>query len=176
MQLFNYIKIGQLILFVFLATFALGQGKPVGKYINDGYNENNYLIFNSDSTFKYRLAYCLTHDIACGKYKIHNDTILLYYLTDMRDTCCNKEIDAKIHYDSTVTLSRPVKLFYENEKLYMFNEGKVEKKMVMESKPPKSWGYHRKYLIFGQYINNDVYYMITESKVKWLLKKKKTSR
>ena len=164
-------RIGQTILFLFTTCFSYGQVGPSGKYINDGLNENNYIIFNSDSTFKYRFAVCLTHDIACGQYKMHNDTILMHYLTDMRDTCCNKDIDADFHYDSSVNLTRPSKLFYKNEKLYDIENGKVRSKVVLDSRPQKFSRYNRKYLFFGKFVNDDAYYMITESKVKWKKKK-----
>jgi hypothetical protein len=164
-------KIGQILFILFITFVTYGQDKPSGKYINDGLNEYNYIIFNPDLTFKYRYAVCLTHDIACGQYEMHNDTILLHYLTDMRDTCCNKDIDADYHYESSINLPRPDKLFYKNEKLYEFEDGKVRNEVVMDSRPPTFNRYHRKYLFFGKFVNDDAYYMITESKVKWKTKK-----
>ncbi len=158
-------KIGQIIFILFFASVTYGQGGPSGKYINDCLNEYNYIIFNSDLTFKYRYAVCLTQDIACGQFEMHNDTILLHYLTDMRDTCCNKDNEAV--YDSSINLPRPDKLFYKNEKLYEFKDGKVKSKVVVDSRPSKFTEYHRKYLLFGKFVIEDAYYMITESKVKW---------
>ena len=169
-------KIGLIILFLFITTFANGQNGPKGKYINDRLNEYNYIIFNADSTFKYRYAVSLTHDIACGQFEMHSDTILLHFLTDMRDTCCNKDIDADYHYDSLVTQMRPSKLYYKNEKLYEIVDGTVRQKIVLDSKPPKTKGIHRKYLIFGQFMNTDAYYMSNESNARWNKKNKKASR
>jgi hypothetical protein len=155
-----------IILSFVISNFSFGQTSPIGKYINDDINENNYLIFYSDSSFKYRYLQSLMSDIACGIYSFQKDTILLFYLSDMRDTMCNEEmIDAKIHYDST--LERPNKLFYYNDKLYLIRDDEIVRKVVTKTKPPKSWGFHKKYFLFGPYINNDAYYMITESKVKW---------
>ena len=166
----------QIILFIFISFSAYGQNFPNGKYINDNLNEKNYIIFHTDSTFKYRYAVCLMHDIACGKYRMNNDTIILDYLTDMRDTCCNKEIDGHFHYDSLMAYTRPIKLFYKKEKLYQFDENrKIKSKFVTNIKPPKHTKFHRRYLIFGEFIIDDAYYMITESKVKWR-KNKKASR
>ncbi len=172
---FTIMKNIQIILYLFISFSTYGQINLRGKYIDDSLNEYNYLIFNLDSTFKYRYAFSLMHDIACGEYKINKDTILLYYLTDMRDTCCNKELDVAFHYNSSISLPRPSKLFYRNEKLYMIENGKVINKLTMNSRPQKSWGFHRKYIIFGEFVKNDAYYMIPESKVKWR-KNRKTSR
>ena len=171
-------KIALIILFLLITTFTHGQNVPRGKYVNDRLNEYNYIIFNADSTFKYRYAVSLTHDIACGKYQMNNDTILLFYLTDMRDTCCNKDIDIDndFQYDSLVIQMRPSKLYYKNEKLYDIVNGEVRQKVVLDSKPPKTKGIHRKYLIIGQFVNTDAYYMINESNAKWNKKNKKASR
>lgn len=163
-------RIGQTIFILFITLFTYGQGGPSGKYINDRLNESNYIIFNSDSTFKYRYAVCLIHDIACGQYEMHNDTIIFHYLTDMRDTCCNKDVDADYHYESSINLPRPDKLFYRNDKVYEFEDGQVRSEVVMDSRPSKSNRYHRKYLLFGKFVNSDAYYMITELKVKWKTK------
>jgi hypothetical protein len=160
-------RLMNIIIILFLSVFTYGQGKPMGKYINDALNEKNYIIFNPDSTFKFRYSVCLTHDIACGKFEMHNDTIFLHYITDMRDTCCNKEIDADFHYDSTLAYIRPEKLFYNNERLYTFEEGKINNTAILNTKPPRSWGYHRRFILFGPYIKHDIYYMITETQVKW---------
>jgi hypothetical protein len=90
----------------------------------------------------------------------------------MRDTSCNNEISSDVHFDSTLKYSRPIKLFYKDQKLYQIEEGRVKNKVESERKPPKAWGYHRKYLLFGPYVKKDVYYMITESQVKWNKAKK----
>ncbi len=173
--LLDIMRIGQTIFILLIASFTYGQGGPTGKYINDRLNESTYIIFNSDSTFRYRYAVCLLHDIACGQYEMHNDTIIFQYLTDMRDTCCNKEIDADFHYDSTIDLPRPDKLFYKDEKLYEFRNGKVQSNVLVDSRPSKFTEYHRKYLLFGKFVIDDAYYMITESKVKWKKNKQKAS-
>jgi hypothetical protein len=160
-------RIGQTIFILFIASFTYGQGGPNGKYINDRLNESNYIIFNSDSTFRFRYAVSLLHDIACGQYEMHNDTIIFHYLTDMRDTCCNKEIDPVINYDSFSNGFRQDKLFYENDRLYEIRNGKVKRKVEVDSRPSKVTEYHRKYLLFGKFVIEDAYYMITEPKVKW---------
>jgi hypothetical protein len=164
-------KVYLLLLSFFLSTISIGQAGPKGKYINDAINENNYLIFNSDSSFKYRFSYHIMHDISCGNFKMSGDTIYLFYQTDLRDTDCNREIDAITHYDTSVLIMRRQKLLFKNDKLYEFEDGKVIKKRrtQLSFKPPKAWGYRRKYLLFGPFVKTykDTYYMITETKVKW---------
>jgi hypothetical protein len=113
-----------LFLILFIPTITSGQHKLNEKFINDSFNENNYLIFNPDSTFKYRLAYHLFHDISCGHYKVIKDTIFLFYESDIRDTFCNKEIDVT-NFDSSSLALRPTKLFYSDDKLYKIENGKV---------------------------------------------------
>ena len=149
-----------------LPVLSVRQGLK-GKYINDYYNQDNYIIFNTDSTFKYRFEYHVMHDISCGTYRLKNDTIYLFYETDIRDTMCNKEIDISM-YDSAVKIFRPNKLFYKDQKLYKFEDGKILNRIEIDKRQPKAWGYHRKYLLFGPYVKKDIYYMITESQVKWL--------
>jgi hypothetical protein len=113
-----------LFIFAFISTFAFGQLKLTEKFVNDSYNENNYLIFYLDSTFKYRLAYHLFHDISCGQYRTINDTIFLFYRSDLRDTVCNKEVDAAPHFDNSLFASTPNKLFYKDNKLYKITTDK----------------------------------------------------
>ena len=162
------------IILSFLTTISMGQTRLTGKFINDNLNQNNYLELNADSTFKYRFSVCLIHDISCGTYSIVNDTIFLIHDTDLRNTTCNKEIDTT-HFDSTVVLGRPKKLFFRDDKLYNIEEGKIidTRKSELDFKPDKSLKYRRKYLLFGHYVKtfHDTYYMITESKVKWKIAK-----
>lgn len=68
------------------------------------------IIFNPDSTFKYRLGYDVMHDIACGKYRLKNDTIFLFYETDLHDTMCNNVMDISM-YDSTVKILDQISCF-----------------------------------------------------------------
>ena len=170
------LKMTQRLLFIFLmlSTVSFGQPKLNEKFVNDSYNENNYLIFYPDSTFKYRLAYHLFHDISCGQYKTINDTIFLFYQSDLRDTVCNKEVDAATHFDSSLFASRPNKLFYKDNKLYKIDKGEVvyrTEKFEPDWEIPKSSRkyYHRKYWLFGPLISNThrTYYMVVASKAKW---------
>ena len=169
-----------LIFVIFIPTISIGQVRLTEKFINDAFNEKNYLIFHSDSTFKYRLAYHLFHDISCGQYKVVNDTIFLFYKTDLRDTICNTEIDAATHFDSSLFHWRPEKLLFKDDKLYKFENGepRIRDKMELRYKPDKKLGYHRKYLFFGPWVKrlNDTYYMVVASKAKWNLSDKKASR
>lgn len=146
-------------IFLFISTAAFGQPNLIEKFVNDSYNENNYLIFYPDSTFKYRLAYHLFHDISCGQYKTVNDTIFLFYQRDLRDTFCNKEVDAATHFDSSLFASRPNKLFYKENKLYKIDKGQVvyrTEKFQPDWEVPKSSRkyYHRKYWLFGPLVSN----------------------
>ena len=159
---------------LFISTVAFGQPKLNEKFVNDKYNENNYLIFYPDSTFKYRLAFHLFHDISCGQYKTVNDTIFLFYQSDLRDTFCNKEVNVATHFDSSLFISRPNKLFYKNNKLYNIDNGQVvdrTEKFEPDWDIPKSLRkyYHRKYWLFGPLVSNTqrTYYMIVASKAKW---------
>ena len=170
-----------LILVFFIPTISFGQVRLKEKFVNDALNHNNYLIFNDDSTFKYRLAYHLLHDISCGQYKVVNDTIFLVYKTDLRDTICNTEnIDPSTHLDTNLFHMRPVKLFFKDDKLYKFEDGKVRMrdKIEIHFKPDKKLGFHRKYLFFGPWVKqlHDTYYMVVESKTKWIMNDKKASR
>jgi len=166
-------------LFAIVPIFSFSQPKLNEKFVNDAYNENNYLIFFPDSTFKYRLAYHLFHDISCGQYKTINDTILLLYKSDLRDTVCNNEVDAATHFDSSLFVLRPTKLFYKDNKLYKMENGKIvykTEKFEPDWKIPKSSRkyYYRKYWIFGHLVSKThrTYYMVVASKAKW----KKASR
>lgn len=160
-------KIKLLTILILISILSSGQQRPFGKYINDAYNELNYLILKPDLTFKYRRSVCLMHDISCGDFRIDNDTIILNYLTDLRDTCCNKDIDPVANYDSYSEGFRPEKLYYENEKLYYIDNGEVTRKVILDLKPQKRTNIHRRFFIFGKFVNKDPYYMIIESKVKW---------
>jgi hypothetical protein len=166
----------QRLLFIslFLSTVSFGQPKLNEKFVNDSYNENNYLIFYPDSTFKYRLAYHLFHDISCGQYKTVNDTIFLFYQSDLRDTFCNKEVDAATHFDGSLFASRPNKLFYKDNKLYIIDKGQIvyrTEKFEPDWEVSKSSRkyYHRKYWLFGPLVSNThrTYYMVVASKAKW---------
>lgn len=170
-----------LILVFFIPEIATGQVRLNEKFVNDAFNENNYLVFNRDSTFKYRLAYHLFHDISCGQYKVVNDTIFLFYRADLFDTTCNSEhVNADIHLDTSLFHLRPDKLFFKDDKLYKFEDGKVRMrdKMELYYQPDKKLGYRRKYLLFGHWVKklNDTYYMVVLSKAKWNLNDKKASR
>jgi hypothetical protein len=164
-----------LILAFFIPTISLGQIRLTEKFVNDAYNENNYLIFHGDSTFKYRLAYHLFHDISCGQYRIVKDTIFLFYNSDLRDTSCNTEhVDADTHLDTSLFRLRPTKLFYRNDKLYKIENGQTvdrTEKFEPDWKIPKSSRkyYHRKYWLFGPLVSNTkrTYYMVVASKAKW---------
>ncbi len=163
-----------LFLLIVFPTLSFGQPKLNEKFVNDSYNENNYLIFHSDSTFKYRLSYHLFHDISCGQYKTINDTIFLFYQSDLRDTFCNNQVDAATHFDSSLFALRPNKLFYKDGKLYKIDKGQViyrTEKFEPDWDIPKSSRkyYHRKYWLFGQLIANThrTYYMVVDSKAKW---------
>ena len=164
-----------LFIFTIIPTLSFGQPKLNEKFVNDAYNENNYLIFYPDSTFKYRLAYHLFHDISCGKYKTINDTIFLLYQSDLRDTVCNKEVDAATHFDSSLFALRPAKLFYKENKLYKIEKGQIvyrTEKFEPDWDIPKSSRkyYHRKYWLFGHLVSNTnwTYYMVIASKAKWV--------
>ena len=163
-----------LFIFCFISTITFGQPKLTEKFVNDSYNENNYLIFYPDSTFKYRLAYHLFHDISCGQYRTINDTIFLFYQSDLRDTFCNKQIDATTHFDSSLFVLRPTKLFYKDNKLYKIEKGKIvyrTEKYQPDWKVPKNSRkyFHHKYLLFGPLVRNthQTYYMVVSSKAKW---------
>lgn len=80
-----------IIILLFVTSSCFSQFTVPRKYINDAANENNYIIFNSDSTFKFRRSIHLMHDISCGTFKTIGDTIFLMYNTDLRDTICNRE-------------------------------------------------------------------------------------
>lgn len=158
-----------------IPTVSVGQIRLTEKFVNDAYNENNYLIFHADSTFKYRLAYHLFHDISCGQYKIVKDTIFLFYNSDLRDTNCNSEhVDADTHLDTSLFHMRPTKLFYKNDRLYKIENGKIvdrTEKFEPDWKIPRSSRkyYHRKYWLFGPLVSNTkrTYYMVVASKAKW---------
>ncbi|HEX8331011.1 MAG TPA: hypothetical protein VF622_00245, partial [Segetibacter sp.] len=68
-----------LCLIILIPTFSIAQIRLQERFVRDAINENNYIDFNHDSTFKYRLAYHTFHDISCGDYKVIKDTIFLYY-------------------------------------------------------------------------------------------------
>lgn len=163
-----------LFLLIVFPTLSFGQPKLNEKFVNDAYNENNYLIFHSDSTFKYRLAYHLFHDISCGYYKTINDTIFLFFQSDLRDTFCNNQVDAATHFDSSLFALRPSKLFYKDNKLYKINKEQIvdrTEKFEPNWEIPKSSRkyYHRKYWLFGPLVSKTkrTYYMIVVSKAKW---------
>ncbi len=163
-----------LILFIVIPTLAFGQPKLSEKFVNDSYNENNYLVFYPDSTFKYRLAYELFHDISCGRYKTVKDTIFLSYETDLRDTTCNKLVDAETHFDSTLLSLRLTKLYYKDDRLYEIENGQILSRTRKEeidwevSKGTRKF-YHRKYWLFGPLVTDSrkAYYMVIASKAKW---------
>jgi hypothetical protein len=158
-----------LLINLILLTFS-SYSQPQGKYFDDAINENNYITFYSDSTFKFRMMYHTMSEIACGKYYMIKDTIFFTYLSDMRNSSCNTEgVSVNDHYDSSMVVFRPNKLFYKDQKLYKFENGKIKNKVQFPSKhkPAKCWGYHRKYFLFGPYVKKDVHYMVHESKVKW---------
>jgi hypothetical protein len=163
-----------LFILLLISTVSFGQPKLDEKFVNDSYNENNYLVFCPDSTFKYRLAYHLFHDISCGRYKTVNDTIFLFYQSDLRDTVCNKEVDAETHFDSSLFALRPSKLFHKNNKLYEIRNKRVvyrSEKFEPDWDVPKSYRkyYHRKYWLFGPLVSNSypTYYMVVASQAKW---------
>jgi hypothetical protein len=164
----------RLLILIIIPTLSFGQPQLSQKFINDAINENNYIVFNSDSTFKYRFSYHLFHDISCGRYRVINDTLFLYYETDLRDTNCNKEIDAQTHFDTGVLAFRPNKLFYKDEKLYKIEKGEI---VYKTEKFQPDWGvpkssrkyYRRKYFLFGPLVSKTkkTHYMTVASKVKW---------
>ncbi len=170
------LKMTQRLLFIFLilSTVSFGQPKINKKFVNDSYNEKNYLIFYPDSTFKYRFAYHIFHDISCGKYTTVNDTVFLFYQSDLRDSSCNKEVDAATHFDSSLFGLRPNKLFYKDHKLFKIDKGQIvyrTEKFEPDWEVPKSSRkyYHRKYWLFGPLVSNThrTYYMVVASKAKW---------
>ncbi len=172
-----------LILFIVIPATSFEQPKLQDKlqekFVNDAMNESNYIVFKPDLTFKYRFGYHLFHDISCGHYKLIKYTIFLFYETDLRDTSCNKEIDATIHFDSRLLVFRPEKLFYEDDKLYEIEKGRVLKRTERfqpNLKVPKSSKkyYRRKYFLFGPLISKTkrIHYMVAASKAKWRKYKK----
>ncbi|MEJ7693027.1 hypothetical protein [Daejeonella sp.] len=161
---------------ILLTATTIGQNRLVGKYFNDSLNENNYIVFNSDSTFKYRLGYELFHDISCGRWRTVKDTVFLTYLSYLRDLTCNNEISPSYPGDTGVVNLRPNKLYFNNGKLYTIE--KIEQPKPLTSGtliwgPPYAWGFRKKYYLFGPSVkkHKDRYYMISEAEVRW-----KTSR
>jgi hypothetical protein len=103
-----------------------------------------------------------------------SDTILLFYNDRVIDTNCNKEIDARSLFDTSVFVLRPDKLFYRGDKLYKIENGQVAYR-TEKTKPdwiiPKSSRkyYRRKYVLFGPHVSKTkkTYYMIEASKARW---------
>ena len=96
------------------------------------------------------------------------------YETDLRDTTCNKIVDAETHFDSSLFPLRRTKLFYKDDKLYELDNGQIvtrTKKEAIDWKVVKGTRklYHRKYWLFGPLMTNNrkTYYMVVDSKAKW---------
>ena len=92
----------------------------------------------------------------------------------IRDTNCNKEIDAETHFDTGVFVFRPNKLFYKDSKLYKIEKGEIvykTEKFQPDWRVPKSSRkyYRRKYFLVGPLVSKTkkTHYMIVASKVKW---------
>ncbi|WP_316771316.1 hypothetical protein [Pedobacter frigiditerrae] len=154
-----------------LPTSIWAQNTIQGKFINDNINQNNYIIFQKDSTFKYRLGFELYSDISCGKYTVKNDTISLFFTLGPENKDCNTEnITSAIIGDTLSMKWRPEKLYLKHNKLYLIKNGIVQYKTErgqLDYKPNNT--YRRKYLLFGMYQDRikDTYYMVAEEDVKW---------
>jgi len=162
-----------IIIQLFFSAVTFGQTQLVGKFIDDHINENTYIIFNSDSTFKYRYSFDLFLDIKCGQYKTKGDTIYLTYTSGINDTLCNTEQIMPLVASDTIS-RRPTQLYLKGDKLFEIKDGKIvdrTEKFQPDWKVPKSSRkyYRRKYLLFGPLVSKTkkIYYMIAASKVKW---------
>jgi len=162
-----------IIIQLLFSTLTYGQTQLIGKFVADHINENTYIIFNSDSTFKYRYSYDLFLDIKCGQYKTKGDTIYLTYTLGINDTACNTEHVMPLLASDTIS-NRPKQLFLKGDKLYEIKNGEVvyrTEKFQPDWKVPKSSRkyYRRKYFLFGPLVSKSkkIYYMIRASKVKW---------
>lgn len=158
-----------LLLFSFVSKYtALGQSSLEGKYCYRGINSSsNYIIFNADNTFQFSYAVCTIRDIACGSYSIKNDTVYFYYKSGITDMTCNTQKINLLKFDGQSsyylfsslgdTLSRPYKLYFQNDKLYSISKsGQVifNYKNDYTYKPTKSERryYKRRYLFFGHFV------------------------
>lgn len=165
-----------IIILIFLSNLSYGQTGLIGKYVDDHINENTYIIFKTDSSFKYRYSFDLFLDIKCGQYQTKGDTIYLTYTQGINDTLCNSERIMPLVARDTVS-RRPEKLYYKDDRLYELDKkNKIIDKTSSDQltfKPPEAWGYRRKFYLFGPYFKKSqpTYYMVIDSKAKWLQKK-----
>jgi hypothetical protein len=152
-----------------LSVISNAQSILARHYVDDRINSLTYLTFNKDGTFQYRYVYDLNHDRATGKYLRLGDTLILVYNKDTSNIILNA-------LTSEYKLNRADTLFIKKHKLYQIKTGLsmnnakpiiLNRKTDKGFKPPKSWRYRRKYLLFGPYQSTDRYYMIDEKFAIW---------
>lgn len=156
------------VLLLSMTKSASGQTDILGKFIDYRLNTFNYIVLNPDHSFIYSRAVDIQRDISCGQYSIYNDTIKLFYKTNILDTTCNMEKINLVKNENTNsyfllgslddTLARPKKLYFKENKLYWIEDnGHVKLTVAKEQvnyKPPKNERkfYYRKFLFFGPFI------------------------
>jgi hypothetical protein len=156
-----------------IPSMVNGQSTIGKRYVDDRINNLTYLEFNRNATFKYSYAYDLMHDYATGRYRLSNDTIYLFY---------NKSPAIEALLTPHTEKLRADTLVLKGKMLFKVRDGVSEyysKPIVIDSKthkgwrPPESWHYRRKYLIFGPYesTRRGRYYMIDERYAYWNVKK-----
>jgi hypothetical protein len=161
-----------LFIFLLLPIFIKAQSTISKKYVDDRINSLTYLSFKINGTFEYRYAYDLIGDFATGHYTVSKDTIRLFYNKDTTGVSIEALLSSHSEFNRADTLIiKGNKLFQIKDGLNQFNA----KPIIIDSKthkgwrPPKSWHYKRKYLIFGPYesTRRGRYYMIEEQDAYW---------
>jgi hypothetical protein len=148
----------------------------IGKhYVDDSVNSLTFLQFNADMTFQYSYAYDLMNDHATGKYALIKDTVLLKYDYVQEPIILDGGLSSHTEYNRADTL------LIKKHKLFQIKNGVsmeyappiVYDLKKNKRKPPKSWHYKRKYLLFGPYQSQskNSYYMIDEQYAVWATRK-----
>jgi hypothetical protein len=147
------------LLLLIVPTLIYGQSALADHYVDDRINEDTYLRFNADSSFKFQYAYDLLSDHAAGRYRRHGDTLFLTYTTD---TTTIKRDNIWPNADSLI-----IKGYF----LYQIKNGQsreYEPQEIVHHKMPKNEHYKRKFILFGPWHSTwSQYYMVDEKYAKW---------
>lgn len=154
-------------LFVLSPILTKGQVRLAEKYIDDRVNNYTYLEFSSDSSFEYRYLYDLSGDFAKGHYKLHKDTLFLFY--DPDSTVIKQKFlgiltshDERNRADSLLIKGKKLFRIKNGIGLYDAKPDVIDKKSNGGWHPSKNSPYRRKYFLFGRYqtVRTKRYYMV----------------
>jgi hypothetical protein len=119
------------ILFVLFITVNLfGQADIFGRYTWTDY-PGSYITLNPDMSFKFKFRSHAYWDLACGQFKIKNDTITFNYFADMFDRNCISEginftdSSGVILQDAIDKSRRPISVRHLKNKLITIQVGHI---------------------------------------------------